>query len=158
MTNQLAARASAEHTTHQYFEVPRIAVTKFFGRQQLLQELDQCFWLHENQHRPNVVVLWAMGGQGKSQLALEYCRQQRETFRGVFWVDATSQATTERDFQSILLTISPLRAQSLSDIRSKIKFLLDTLEGWKDRWLMVFDNFDDPGSFPDLNEFIPISE
>lgn len=115
MTNQHAARDNAEKTISMYFEVPRIAVPRFFGRQQLLEELDQSLQLHEDPRQLAAVVLWAMGGQGKSQLALEYCRQRRETFHGVFWVDATSEATAEREFESILMTISLHIAQTLDD-------------------------------------------
>ena len=43
----------------------------------------------------------------------------------------------------------------LNDDDAKIKFALRTLEQWEDRWLMVFDNCDDPASFIDVEQFIP---
>jgi len=45
-----------------------------------------------------------MGGQGKTQSALNYCRQafQDGTFDTILWIDATSAARTQHAIESIV--------------------------------------------------------
>lgn len=40
-------------------------------------------------------------------------------------------------------------------IKDKVKAVL---EGWKDLWLLVFDNFDQPQEFDDIQDWFPTSE
>ena len=37
--------------------------------------------------------------------------------------------------------------EALSDDDAKVAFTLRALEQWEERWLMVFDNCDDPATF-----------
>ncbi|KAF2197728.1 hypothetical protein GQ43DRAFT_380312, partial [Delitschia confertaspora ATCC 74209] len=55
-----------------HYLVPHIAVPRFFGREKLITEL-QAFLLEPQgpNDKPNVAVLQALGGQGKSQIALD---------------------------------------------------------------------------------------
>jgi hypothetical protein len=43
----------------------------------------------------------------------------------------------------------------LDDDDAKVKFALRTLEQWEERWLMVFDNYDDPTTFSDIEQYTP---
>ncbi|OCK72844.1 hypothetical protein K432DRAFT_267971, partial [Lepidopterella palustris CBS 459.81] len=62
-----------------YYHVPHIAVSRFFGRQGLIAELQKFLLEPQGQDdKPNVAVLQALGGQGKSQIALELCRRLRK--------------------------------------------------------------------------------
>ncbi len=45
-------------------------------------------------------------GQGKTQLALEYCRKKRPS-HSVFWVDATNSGTAFRSFENIGSKLAP---------------------------------------------------
>jgi adenylylsulfate kinase-like enzyme len=77
-------------------------VPRFSGRQQLIEKLQTFLLKPQGQYgKPNVAVLQALGGQGKSQIALELCRRLKKDCRGIFWLDATSEATLERDFEGL---------------------------------------------------------
>lgn len=66
--------------------MPRIEVGRFFGREKLVKKKKKLHDLLEpGDDVPSVVVLQALGGQGKTQLALKYCLQWRKVFRGFFF-------------------------------------------------------------------------
>ena len=134
-------------------------MSKFFGRRNILEEL-QAFLLEARgqNDKPNMVVLQALGGQGKTQIALELCRRLKKDCRGVFWLDATSKPTLERNFELIAGKLDRLIANGLDDVKSKVKFVLDTIQEWEEPWLMVFDNYDRPDVFTDIKQFLPESE
>lgn len=108
-----------------------------------------------------IVVLLGMGGSGKTQLALELCQQEGENlgFMAVLWIDASSPHSV------ILIQSYKVIAQKISneggniDIDSKntVSFIQDTVQNWKHRWLIVFDNYDTPNAFQDqdIRFYIP---
>jgi len=152
--DSVAKRLLSEH-----YYVPHIAVPRFFGREKLIEELQTFLLEPRGQYdRPNVVVLQALGGQGKSQIALELCRRLRKDCRGVFWLDATSKATLERGFEGLTGKLNQAAVSGLEDAESKVRFVLDTIQEWEERWLMVYDNYDRPDMFTDIKQFLPESE
>jgi tetratricopeptide (TPR) repeat protein len=155
----MANESEAKRLLSEHYHIPHIAVPHFFGRQKLLAELQDFLLEPRGQHdKPNVVVLQALGGQGKSQIALELCRRLRKNCRGVFWLDATSKATLERGFEELAGKLNQAAVSSLKDAESKVRFVLDTIQEWKDQWLMVYDNYDRPNIFTDIKQFLPESE
>ena len=107
---------------------------------------------------PKVCVLRAMGGAGKTQVALEYCRLSRETgyYSAIFWLDATSQASVKAAFETIAGLIESTHVAVVSKV-DVVSLVLDHLIKWPERWLLVFDSFDDPVTFNNLQDFIPLS-
>ncbi|KAI9776725.1 MAG: hypothetical protein M1816_005096 [Peltula sp. TS41687] len=150
------ARSQSKESTPKFYHVPHIAVSRFFGRQELVEEL-QAFLLQPRRQddKSNVAVLQALGGQGKSQIALELCRRFRKNCRAIGWLDATSKATIERSFERIAEELNRPALRLLKDTESKIRFVLDTMREWEEQWLMVYDNFDYPEHFPDIRTFLP---
>ena len=99
-----------------------------------------------------------MGGQGKSQVALEYCRRKKDSpYSAIFWVDATTESSVKGSFQSISERI---RAETdyLPNIDARVAFVLRMFTSWTVQWLMVFDNYDNPETFLNIRDFIPQSE
>ena len=43
------------------------------------------------------------------------------------------------------------------DDEGAIKLVKSLLEQWDERWLLVFDNYDNPEKFPGVKRFIPTS-
>jgi NB-ARC domain len=74
-------------------------VKEFFGREDELIKIASYF--DDETDQPRILVLHAMGGQGKSQIALEYCQRTRQTYRGVFWVNGSSTFTTTQSLVGI---------------------------------------------------------
>ena len=85
-------------------------------------------------------MLHALGGQGKSQIALEFCRRSKKTFRGIFWINASSRTTAEQGFDVIATRFNTAATRMFDGIASKIEFVKDSLENWDERWMLVFDN------------------
>jgi len=141
-TTRLDAKPSnSERTFH---TVPRRLVSNFLGRDEVLQKINMIFTRAES---PSIVVIRALGGQGKSQVALAYCRQIKQTLKSwsVFWVDATSENTLRKDFEAIAERIKEPNETVGDD--NRVEFALEKLEEWSQPWLLVFDNYDDPSSF-----------
>ena len=91
-------------------------------------------------------------------MALEYCHRKKDNpYSAIFWVDATKKDRFESSFQSISERIKR-QADYLPDINARVAFVLKNLPSWTVQWLMVFDNYDNPDTFPNIRDFIPQSE
>ncbi|KAF4630008.1 hypothetical protein G7Y89_g8133 [Cudoniella acicularis] len=128
-------------------------VREFIGRNAILEKIKVAF-SSERRYGPHVVVLRGIGGQGKTQIALEYCRRAKEEgVDAIFWVDATSEDTVKKSFQTITENIkSPKDFVTENEV---IEYILDRFRDWQGSWLMVFDNYDDAKTFDTIREFIP---
>jgi hypothetical protein len=89
---------------------------------------------------------------------LEYCRISRTKYRGIFWIDATSKVSATRSFEAIAAELNKPVIRTFDDSLSKIRFVLDTIQSWKEKWLIVYDNYDQLEVFTDVKELIPTSE
>ncbi|MCJ1309858.1 hypothetical protein MMC25_003519 [Agyrium rufum] len=102
-----------------------------------------------------VAVLKAMGGQGKTQIALKFCRQKRDNpLTTIFWVDATSQTSTIGSYQTISDFLKS-KDDQLDTADTRVSFVRRTLSSRKIKWLLVFDNYDNPREFPNIRDFFP---
>ena len=99
-----------------------------------------------------------MGGCGKSQLALEYCHQAEHNgiYSAIFWIDITSPTTAQQSFATAAQAMSKPNF-SAADDEGNLRFVRETLSTWHSKWLLVFDNFDDPMSFcnKSVKEYFP---
>ena len=89
-----------------------------------------------------------MGGMGKTQLSLAHARDCVDDYSSVFWVsakDETSLRQNMADLSAIIFHESAApAAQSADDEKLKIdKVRRWLLEPENDRWLLIFDNYDD---------------
>ncbi|KAL9631987.1 MAG: hypothetical protein Q9204_003984 [Flavoplaca sp. TL-2023a] len=82
------------------------------------------------------IVIYGMGGQGKSEICLQLAYRVRQLFWGVFWVDVSSTSIAKNDFLNIAKKLS-IHATSLEEARQG-------LANVKESWLLVLDNADDP--------------
>ena len=118
------------------------------GRQEQLEGIESFFLGRQitKTTQAHILILHALGGQGKSQIALEYCQRSREVYRGIFWIPASSKSLTAQAYDAIAreLKVSPDVAQ-----------IKRVLSSWEDRCLLVFDNYDKPDEFQDVRDFIP---
>jgi hypothetical protein len=107
------------------------------------------------------VVLLGMGGSGKTQLALEFCRQAEKNlaFMAVVWIDASSPSSVEQSFKVIAKQISKDRHEE-SNMESTVSFVQDILGAWNQRWLAVFDNYDNLRAFQSrgILSYLPTSD
>jgi tetratricopeptide (TPR) repeat protein len=131
-------------------------VREFVGRNATLQKIKAAFSAKRGRGS-HIVCLRGLGGQGKTQIALEYCRQAREEgMDAIFWVDATSLDTVTNSFRAIADHIKG-RGELVGE-NEVIDYILERFRAWPDPWLMVFDNYDDPKSFDNIRDFLPEGE
>jgi tetratricopeptide (TPR) repeat protein len=148
-----AARPEPDTEVKTYYMVPNRRVQGFVGREDVLSRVKAGF---QSGPGPRIVVIRAMGGQGKTQVALEYCRRSKNAlFKGIFWVDATSENTLKKSFETIAESIK-VPGKILRE-GGRVEFVIEELEQWADPWLIVFDNYDDPGLF-NVGEYFPRGE
>lgn len=93
-----------------------------------------------------------MGGSGKTQLALHWCKQPATTkrFNAIFWMDANSPRTLNRSFEDAAGKISQ-KSKETVDVDESVAFVKEKLETRQGNWLLVFDNLDDPSAFATAN-------
>lgn len=98
-----------------------------------------------------------MGGCGKTQVALEYCRQGQnyKWFSAIFWFDASSLTSMEQSFADAAHKLSKPNFD-IADANGNIQFVLNAIETRNIYSLFVFDNFDDPKGFGgDIKGYFP---
>ena len=152
----LADGDSTKETASSHFLVSPGRVKDFIGRDGLLDQIR----LHFSRDRPGpppILILHALGGQGKSQIALEYCRKWRETYRGVFWIDTNSEMTAARSYAMIAAELMGESWIEAGDSAAQIRLVKGRLELWDEDWLLVFDNYDAPDTFSEIRQLIPTS-
>ncbi|KFY16426.1 hypothetical protein V492_01335 [Pseudogymnoascus sp. VKM F-4246] len=159
---QAVTKAGAKNPAFDtFYHFPSTQVSRFIAREKLLRAIEEGFSTETADSRPNVVTVIGMGGQGKSQLALEFCRKTstERRFEVILWVDATNLKTLHRSFDAITEQITAGKGRRILKNASSISAFIDeTLEEWKASWLLVFDNFDQPGEMKNISDFFPRSK
>ncbi|RDW75382.1 hypothetical protein BP6252_06524 [Coleophoma cylindrospora] len=149
-------QAHLSHTA-EIFKAPNYRAKKFVGRTAELNQLsDASNSTASLDNKPRVVVIKALGGQGKTQLALQYCYQMRGKMP-VLWADAQTKRALRKDLASFasLLDASVSSNADVPDTDVQVGATLTTLQKFPTPWLMVFDNYDDPKTFNDIDNYIP---
>jgi hypothetical protein len=137
---------------------PLYKVSHYVERRGVLEKINRELQAPGIMSGPLVFVLLGMGGCGKSQLALEYCHQAEHNgiYSAIFWIDATSPTTAQQSFTTAAQAMSKPNF-SVADDEGNLQFVRNTLSTWHGKWLLVFDNFDDPMSFSNksIKEYFP---
>lgn len=122
----------------------------FTGRTDLLRQLRETLL---NPSRSAVLVpraLYGLGGVGKTQLAIEYAYRYAYDYDLIWWIPAEEPADVRR---SLVQLAGELKLPESSDATQTVQAVRDTLEaGDPRRWLLIFDNADDPAR---LKPFVP---
>lgn len=136
-----------------FFKVPNRRTKTFVGRQPVLDTLDRVLLPSNSPNGPRVAVMRAMGGQGKTQIALHFCFSKKSNpFTAVFWLDATSEASVRSSLETVFDIIKPPGTMR-HDTDGKVDFVLEYLSQRSEPWLLVFDNYDKLDY--QIGEFLP---
>ena len=108
---------------------------------------------------PRTLVVYGLGGAGKPQLVLNYMRDYRRDYTALFWVEAGSKETIERDYIKIyhLLYGPQSELVKLEDAVLEVKRWFHKRKG---QYLLVLDSADDIDNdqskgYIDLRYFMP---
>jgi tetratricopeptide (TPR) repeat protein len=78
-------------------------------------------------------------------------------FSAIFWVDASSESTVQNSFEVISERLKT-QMDVLLDTDARVNFVFRTLSDWPSPWFMVFDNYDNPTVFNNVEDYMPSNE
>src|SRR4051794_10911966 len=117
---------------------------RFSGRDGLLAELRRR--LRAGEGTLVVQALYGLGGVGKTQLAIEYAHRFASDYDLVWWIDAEQPVLIPDQLSGLA---ARLALPSGGTVAETVERLLAELRG-PDRWLLVFDNAEQPGDIADF--------
>ena len=126
---------------------PQIDEDSFIGRDDELEQLRT--WLAPQPGRRNVVSLSGLGGMGKTQLSMRLIQRSGGEYSSVWWLNAKDENTLKAGLAALASEVTTSSAtSSLADAHEEER-LVQQARQWlsdrgNDKWLMVYDNYDDP--------------
>jgi tetratricopeptide (TPR) repeat protein len=129
--------------------------------QQKIQE--QLHGVPENaEQATRILVIYGLGGSGKSQLALNFVRTCRRDYAAMFWIEAGQKETIERDYLLMHRLLFGGWSAGLKSptIEEAVMMVKSWFHGKSGRSLVIFDSADtideaDDASCVDLEYFLP---
>ncbi|KAA6414181.1 MAG: hypothetical protein FRX48_02543 [Lasallia pustulata] len=123
----------------------------FVGRKEELAKIKEAFQGDGSQR--TVVLLHGLGGIGKTQLAVTFVKEHRDTYSAIFWLNGKNEDTLKQSFAvmanrlykeypSSALLRTAAEAKDVDQIVVTIRQWLSAKENH--RWMLVFDNIDNP--------------
>lgn len=111
-----------------------------------------------NQGQRKGIVLFGIGGSGKTQLVLQYVEKYRQSYTTILWINASSVEHTKQSFAQAAGLISsgwppdtPVPLAGSEDWQKVTARLRCTVHR---RWLLVIDSIDDLDQ-DDFKRYIP---
>ncbi|KAF4474467.1 hypothetical protein CGGC5_v016964 [Colletotrichum fructicola Nara gc5] len=98
------------------------------------------------------VILHGLGGMGKTQMTIAFAKKHRDDYSAVLWLDARDTTALKQSYQRLAQRIvrettclayvqNAIDNEDLDGIVESAKRWLD--EPKNDRWLVIYDNYDD---------------
>jgi len=119
------------------------------------------------------VVLYGLGGIGKTQLSVAYAKRHKDSYSAIFWLNIKDEDSLKQSFARVARQIvreNPSAAQlSNIDTNENLDEVVDAVKAWLSlpnniRWLMIYDNYDNPRlpgktdpAAVDIRKFLPES-
>lgn len=126
-----------------------LSTDTFCGRNVELQKMAKA--LHpakpgQNANELKGLVLYGIGGSGKTQLALQYIQRYEDLYKAIVWINASSAQDLEATFAEAadLLSEWPDKTARTSRTTTPQKLVVSKLCDPKSSpWLLVIDSIDD---------------
>jgi NB-ARC domain len=129
-------------------DAPDMANHLFIGRDDELQRIETVLLSDLDSSDRKVLVLGGMGGIGKTQLAVRYAKKHHTSYTSVFWINAISESRLRTSLRrlapQILLRVT---GKGLDDDELWAQISLWLSEQENSRWLLIFDNYDEPDQY-----------
>ena len=126
-------------------------IDQFVGRKEELHQINEAFQGNGSQRK--VVILHGLGGIGKTQLAVAFMKEQKDTYSAIFWLNGKNEDTLKKSFAGMcerLHSEYPFSTVLNTAIQGEnVDQMIATIKQWlsmknNPRWMLVFDNVDNP--------------
>lgn len=87
--------------TVRYYHIPFQLNSRFWGREQALQAINEVLNPQKNLDSLKAFALHGMGGVGKTQVALQYANRNRQQYTAILWVAADNTISMGQSFREI---------------------------------------------------------
>jgi hypothetical protein len=127
---------------------PQIDEDNFIGREAEISQLGE--WLSHTPGKQKIVVLWGLGGMGKTQLSVHFAIRYQQEYSSIIWLNAQSETTLKAGLGSLATRISDdVDQEIVADPRKDEDQAVQYARKWLSKtenqnWLLIFDNYDDP--------------
>ncbi|KAK5399987.1 hypothetical protein LTR06_011353 [Exophiala xenobiotica] len=136
-------------------QAPHIDAKLFIGREEEMAQIGEVLRPVDFSPEQRRLVLGGTGGMGKTQLAIAFATRHHQAYDSVFWLNATSEATLKDSFRLVAEAIFDVQeAQVLKDEQSLIQTRRWLSDKKNTRWLLIFDNHDDPDQYQ-IEQYYP---
>lgn len=136
-----------EHSTEKdqlpCFSLPVAENKRFFGREDVLSQLDDHLQPSSDASGIRSVALWGLGGVGKTQTALAYAYSKIEHLDAVFWIPAETQLSLQQGFSKVAIDALKIPGASIGAHQENTILVQTWLSRTKAKWLIVLDNVED---------------
>lgn len=126
-------------------------IEQFVGRRKELTEIKEA--LHGDGSQRKIVVLHGLGGMGKTQVAVQFVKEYRDTYSAAFWLDGKDEDTLKKSFAGMATRLhrefpSSVTLKTAAEEQDANR-VTEIIKGWlstkgNTRWIMIFDNIDNP--------------
>lgn len=126
------------------FLVPSPPNPNFVNRSDVFRELYRAVEKSKERTGNSHVILCGLGGTGKTEIALEYCHRNRETYQYIFWIDADTESAVQSSFvyAASMLGLPVLATLTSANPECVVPCFIQWLQS-NSGWLLIFDNADD---------------
>ena len=105
--------------------IPLGIADRFFGREEALQQVREVLQPENDRAGIHSIALYGMGGVGKTQIALHYANNSRDSFDAILWISADNSIKMAQSFlevaQRLELMSDGKESQDSAAARSKVK-------------------------------------
>lgn len=95
--------------------------------------------------KTRTLVIHGIGGAGKTQLALDYIQRYRHDYSAIFWIEAGSRKSIERDHTQVYVLLYSLHLE-VGHTAIQAEHAVLAVKRWfygrGKRWLFVIDSAD----------------
>jgi hypothetical protein len=119
------------------------------------------------------VVLYGLGGIGKTQLSIAYAKRHKDDYSAIFWLNIKDKDSLKQSFAKLAKQIlrehpSAIRFSSV-DTNQNLDKVVNSVKSWlslpnNTRWLMIYNNYNNPKlsgrtdpAAVDIRKFLPES-
>lgn len=159
--DQLIGREDQENNKYSVtFSLRRIPiVNKFVSREGDMIQLEDVLVPRPGPNiRRKIFVLYGLGGIGKTQLAVEFARNNKKKFSACFWLDGSTRDNIRQSIANVASQIPETQiskeSRNFTGAAGDLDAVIEEVLRWfslpeNSRWLLVIDNVD--RAYPSTN-------